>query len=450
MLPFPQQSDAEAAFDHPLVQAAIEQLTQERQVALLEARAAMERASLATKRLAVDPSPDQEGVWSATDNRKRKRGLYNLWRRSTLVGTFVDVVAKRFVSGEWSIVPRKRKDGTTLRGSTRDRLLLLDYFSHCNEEEDCKQLLYKGIVDLMVFGETYLETVPRAGLPYELYSCNTMGMDYIGTGYGGVKWYTYGTLESGKRLKRIPTESIVRSWFPDIANTQKGFSLLEGMVDPLYSDSMMVKTQQKTFENMGSASETTYNLPTGSTREQALQLQVFLDEQYSGVNNAGRERITFGGTQVQVTNRKGLDSDFLQGRAATKTEVLGRAHVPPAMVALIESGNIGGGTGESQERSFVQNVLNFYKALYLEKLNYQIIVQGFGVAEWVFDVTYADYVGDPYAEKVKTVDEKRAEQGRPPAAVGGNVPIIVLETRALVPELAPGAAPDQPSEGTGA
>lgn len=447
MIDFPVRDEAERLLEHPFVKATVEQLLRERQEAILEARAATERASLATRRLATDPSPDQEGVWDAGDNRKRKRGLYNLWRRSTLVGTFVDVIAKRFVSGDWMIVPRVRRDGTKLKGSTRDQLLLLDFFSNCNEDEDFKQILYKGVVDHLVFGETYLELVPKAGIPYELYSCNTMGMDFIGDGYGGVKWYTYGTLDATRRLKRIPTESIVRSWMPDISNTQKAFSLLEGMVDPLYSDSMMTKVQQKTFENMGSASETTYNLPPGSTREQAQALGVYLDELYSGVNNAGRERITFGGVNVQVNNRKGLDADFLQGRATAKTEVLGRAHVPPAMVALIESGNIGGGTGESQEKSFRQNVLNFYRSLFLEKLTYQIIVQGFHIAEWVLDVQYADFDTDPYSERVKTVNQKREEAGDP-AIPGFDIPIIAFETRSIVPELAPGADGGMPTPGT--
>src|SRR5258708_4248876 len=85
-------------------------------LALLEAERAdlrsqllQHRESMAQQRLATSGKADREGLWDTADNRTRKQGLYNLWKQSTILGAAADVIAKRFVSGEWHVVPRRTK-----------------------------------------------------------------------------------------------------------------------------------------------------------------------------------------------------------------------------------------------------------------------------------------------------------------------------------------------------
>jgi hypothetical protein len=434
--------EAEIALAHPAVRRALAQLDE--QAALLEAREQAVRASLATARRAVDAEPGPE-QYSATDNRTRKAKLYQLYKQSTTFGSAVDVVAKRFISGEWAIVPRKvlsPRTGrqTTIAGDPHDQLLLMEYFRYCNQDEDFKQILQKQVKDIMVFGETYSEIVYRAGIPYELYSCNTVAMDYVPDGYGGVKRYTYQKPGASRRPTPIDPTLIVRVWDPDLLDAQAGFSSAQGAVNPLFSDQMMVRTQQATFANMGSSAQVHYQMEQGDAKS-AEALRALVADQYSGPRNAARERVTFG-AKVVALNLKGLDSDFLKGREEARYETLGRMHVPPHMVSLIEAGNLGGGTGEAQERNFINNVLNYYKSLILEKLTYQIIVLRFGIAAWVLDLTFADYAADEYESKCRTINEVRAESGRPPIP-GGDVPILIVEHRGLQPEVAPGETPVQ-------
>lgn len=429
------------ALDHPAVQQALALIETERQQVAQQALKV--RASAAKQRQVQDRGGPSSDLFSVDDNRRRKAALYDLWRQSALLGAATDVIAKRFISGSWSIVPRKDRSGNALQGNVADQLVLLEFFAHCNADEDFNQILYKTVLDLMIFGETYQEVVSKGGIPYELYSCNTIAMDYVPDGYGGVKYYTYRAPFDAKRPKRIPPEGILRLWLPALDNAQRAFAVVEGMVNPLYSDQMMVKTQQKTFENMGSAAQVVYTLPPGSERTQAEALMEYLEEMYSGVLNAGRERVLFGGATANALMLRGLDADFLQGRKESRYEALGRIGVPPAMVSLIESGNLGGGTGESQERSFLQNVLQFYANLVLEKLTYGLIVKRFGVMEWVLDLQFADVVGDPYQEKLKTLDEKRAEQGLGPLPAGrGALTILEVESRAIMEQVQALGLPD--------
>ena len=440
-------SEEERILYHPTVVRRMQELAWEHQGAIMEARELRERLADrrtgAPRRQATSGEGDRDAIWNTHDNRKRKRGLYELWRKSTVLGTAVDVIAKRFVSGHWLLEPRSKYQGRqdkTSRDNKAHWLLLMEFLSYCNESEDFKQILYKSIIDLIVFGETYLEVVWKGPVPFELYTCDAVSMDYAGDGYGGVKYFTYGRPDAYKRLKRIDPQAIIRVWTADQQNPQRAWTPLENMINPLYSDNMMVRTQQKTFENMGSYGHIVYNLPVGSTREQARQLNVYFDEQFSGVNNARRDRVTFGGVTVQELKNSGLDADFLKGRNEARYESLGRLHVPPAMVSLIESGNIGGGTGEAQERAFLNNTVYFYGGLLMEKLTYQLAVRRFAIEDWVISIKYADFFGDPFQESAKTVNEKRRELELPPLP-GCDVPIIMLTTRMLLPAVPAGDEP---------
>jgi len=435
--------------NHPAMRLLREQMEAERVNYRAEA-ARLRQTRTNLNRQAASGKPDHDGkdLWKSTNNRLRKRGLYDLYKQSVILGSIVDIIAKRFVSGTWSIAPLKDVAGiadVNWTGDPGDQLLLAEFFSHCNEAEDLKQMLYGWVIDLCIYGETYIETTFQAGVPYELYSCATAFMDYIDDGYGRVIAYTFADpTDALAKPKLIDPETITRIWVPDRERPLQPFSLIEGMVNALYSDQMMVRTQHKTFENMGSAAQVVYEMGEDSSEESADRFVTKLEEQYSGVQNAGRERVLYSGTKAYALNLKGIDADFLQGRKEARYEALGRAGVTPAMIGLIETGNIGGGTGDAQERSFVQNVLHFYKHFICEKGNYGIINRQWYITGWALNVTFADVIGDPDASSVETLDEKRAKQGLPPSE-GENGKYTILEIKSKAtgsePELGPDGLP---------
>src|SRR5581483_10693906 len=82
-----------------------------------------------------------------------------------------------------------------------------------------------------------------------------------------------------------------------------------------------------------------------------------------------------------------------------RDEIIACYGVPPSKIGIIESGNLGGGTGESQDRTFRINTCQPIAELILEKLNYHIAWQGFGVEGWHLKF------GDIDMRDSKTVEE---------------------------------------------
>jgi hypothetical protein len=308
-------------------------------------------------------------------------------------------------------------------------------------------------VDLMIFGETFHEVVPQGKLPYALYSLPAIKLDTIWDSAGQITGYTVAEPDASGTPKRLDPTWIIRTWVPSPRDPLKAFSLAEGAVNPLYTDQQMVRSQQKTFENMGSQAQVVHNLPETMGRDQALDYQNYLEEMHSGVLNTARELVTYGGAQVQALQLRGPDAPFLAGREEARYEVYGRSGVPGAMVGHEAQGHLGGkGVSESQERNFVQNVLSFYRHVLLEKFNYRIVSEMFGVAGWALQVDFADVLGDEMAPLMLTQDEKRAQQGLPPLGNprGGWTLFEIQNSVHGEQDAEPGVEPaEEPAEGEG-
>ncbi|GAC1468799.1 MAG: hypothetical protein PVSMB2_37260 [Ktedonobacteraceae bacterium] len=98
------------------------------------------------------------------------------------------------------------------------------------------------------------------------------------------------------------------------------------------------------------------------------------------------------------------------------------------MVGVIETDNIGGGTGESQEKAFQYNTTDPIKQLILEKLNYRIVQKAFGFDDYMVSTRYADFRSD---DTVRKINEVRAEEGKEPYVKGGDVAVFAVGREVL-------------------
>ena len=386
------------------------------------------------RKLGLGDADPRKDVWDQEESRQKKISLYKLYLQNTPLGEIVDKIAKRFISGKWSVVPRPTLPGVKKQrvGKKRDLALLLDFLYNCNDQEDFDQLQYKFAQDALLFGESYLEVDSVNGIPVALYSLPTPYMDFVADKYNQVKNYTYAKPDNLTKMVPVSKEMIHRVWVPHLINPLRGFAVIEGMVNPLFSDQMMIKSNQTTFQNIGSSSQIVYEMGPSSSQSMARQLQSWLRENYTGIFNAGNERIMYGGTAAKVLNQKPLDSEWLDGREANRKEIKGRMHVPDDF------------TDETSERNFRFDVLDFLKSVWLEKFNYGIIQQRFGIDDWVLDLSFADYAADPYHERVKTVGEKRKEGQLEGSTAFDDIPLIALETHAQDQKQRPGLASRTP------
>jgi hypothetical protein len=151
-----------------------------------------------------------------------------------------------------------------------------------------------------------------------------------------------------------------------------------------------------------------------------------------GPRNIGTPVATKGGANVKEL-QKGQVHDYIAYLDQKRDEILAGYGVPPAEAGVIETGNIGGGTGESQRKTFLVNTCQPIAELVLEKLQYHLAKQGFGVEGWHIKFGEVDMRDSETIEKIRdmrlrsgawTLDRYRAEIGEPPVD-GGNEAVLV-------------------------
>ena len=125
------------------------------------------------------------------------------------------------------------------------------------------------------------------------------------------------------------------------------------------------------------------------------------------------------------------DASFLLYRKANKLEIATAHGVPPFKVNVIETANIGTGTGESQLDNYKFSVIAPSQRKIENKLN-KVFQEGLDITDWAFrlnDYDIADELTDSQIierliEKgVMTVNEARARIGKEPVE-GGDIPYI--------------------------
>jgi hypothetical protein len=126
--------------------------------------------------------------------------------------------------------------------------------------------------------------------------------------------------------------------------------------------------------------------------------------------------------------------EYLETLDQKRDEILSGYGVPPSKVGVIESGNLGGGTGTSQDKTFRVNTCGPTAEAVLEKLVFHLLREAFGISdEWTLrfgDIDWRDdkTVDDISSQRLRdgrwTLNRSRAEIGEPPVD-GGDSPVII-------------------------
>jgi hypothetical protein len=118
---------------------------------------------------------------------------------------------------------------------------------------------------------------------------------------------------------------------------------------------------------------------------------------------------------------------------ACRDEIISGFGVPPSKVGVIESANIGGGQGTSQDRSFRVNTCGPISELILEKFSFRLLYLSYGVKDWHLKFGEVDWRDDMTIEQIRdirirnglwTVNRGRTDIGEPPIE-GGDIAVLV-------------------------
>jgi HK97 family phage portal protein len=366
-------------------------------------------------------------------DRDRKDILYKAYCSNTWIGACVDVISKRMTSGGWEVEPVEQGKGDE---KNRDRLKQL--LLYVNDDEDFLQFTRSIMTDLLIFGEAYCEIVPGSdGLPAQLHKIDCLTMSYRLDPHGQILGYTQ-MLDKSTATIDLSPEQVIRWWLPDPRSSKKALSPIEGVKDAVYLYNAMLAWSVKFFKQ-GAKPSFSVEMGLDSNIDDAQRFIKFFKENYTGSNNAHVPPVMYNGSKIVEFGHGSIDVDFMQGLTMMRTEILAAYGVPPALVGVIESGNIGGGSGEDQEKSFQYNTVDPYKQIYLEKFNFRIPKKAFGITDYLVSVRSADYRNDLDIVKVQdtqirngsqTINEARLERGRSPVE-GGDEAVFAVSREVL-------------------
>jgi len=360
------------------------------------------------------------------DDRQKKETCYLVYCGNQWVSGCVDTTAERMISGGWETIEIEQG-----KGNPKNEARVKQLFNFEDIEEDFLQFFNSIATDLLIFGEAFAEmTYGPDGLVANLYTVDSITMTTHFDQHGVITGYTQ-RLEKSTEVVRFEPREIIRWWLPDPKSKKKALSPIEKLKDPVFLDRSMVTWGEKFFRQGGKPS---YWVGMGddSDEDDASRYIKWYKENYTGIENAHIPPVMYGGSEIHEYGKGSIELDFDKSQDNQRDRALVVYGVPPAMLGIIESGNIGGGTGESQNKSFIYNKVIPLENRILEKLNYRAVKTGLGVEDWKVKTRHADYRDDKDIAEIEnkeigngtlTRDEARQERGRV-SIPGGDVPTV--------------------------
>ncbi len=377
------------------------------------------------------------GMGGGDDRASIMTELYDAYLKCTPASTAANAIARTITGGGVSF-KWDNQDGEgdvdtpdkPLQVQQCERLLRFT-----NAREDIIQLLRSTISDLLVFGDAFIEIAWAAGVPVALYTLDSPTTTPLADPHGEITGYVQIT-EQGQRANFKPHE-IIHISLDAPRSGLFGVSPMFLSQIPIMIWLYTAGTLKELFRK-GLPANIHVDHPGGMTEPQQKR---WLDQYMTrnvGPANIGRPVMTKGNGTVKELQSNRID-EILHVLDLCRDLILSTFGVPPAEAGVIESGNIGGGTGESQRKMFEINTCGPIAALILEKLNY-VLLRAFGIDGWSLDFNSVDMRDSETIEKIRdmrirnglwTLDKGRADIGEPPVD-GGNQAILVDRTGVIL------------------
>lgn len=301
-----------------------------------------------------------------------------MYEQTSWIRAVVSIISKAVVARGWSVVKTdpnaKEADGEMLRA----------FFTDCNPNDTLSELLLDGTRDTHVAGNAFLEIVYGAdGKPKELWSLDPSTMRVRADEHGNIQGYvqvprfSFGSL-GGNVLFEV--KEVLHFKMGTRGSTYYGLSPLASLILPVTVDKF-AQIYNRAFFTNGAKIRGAF-IMKDATPEQVERNREYLQARAKNLELAQSDLVLEGEIDFKTIGVTQKDMEFLQLREFTRNEILAVYGVPPSKVSIIESGNLGGGTGDSQDKTFnMQTILPFQEML-AGKITKLVIQKGFGVNGW--------------------------------------------------------------------
>ena len=371
------------------------------------------------------------GQSTQTDRRSLLQQLYEAYLACPWSWAAVNAIARTITAGGLVMdfdaddgegdqeVPRKPANVQAL-----ERL-----FAYTNPDKDIRQLMRTVITDLLVFGDAFIEVVWVGNVPVALYNLDSPTLAPLADEHGQITGYVQNT-EFGQRAE-FDVRDVVHIALDSPRSGVFGISPTQAALLPITSWLFTASTGKEIFRK-GVPPTLHADMPSGMAPAELNRWRAMFMQQNVGPRNIGTPIVTKGGAKItELAHSRVADLEAYKNQL--RDEILAVYGVPPAKAMVIESGNLGGGTGESQDRTFKINTCQPIAEIVLEKLNFHIVRRGFGVEGWhakfaEIDMRDSKTIEDIRDQRIRnglwTLNRGRVEIGEPPVE-GGDDAVLV-------------------------
>jgi phage portal protein BeeE len=373
----------------------------------------------------------QIGASTQSDRRTLLQQLYEAYLACPWSWAAVNAIARTITAGgvvaEWD---NDDGEGDKQAPPKPPSVLAMErLFEYCNPREDVRQLLRGVITDLMVFADAFIEVVWLGSVPVGLYSLDAPSMYPIADEHGTISGYKQVT-EFGQIAEFEPRE-VIHISLDSPRSGIFGVSPTQANLLPITSWLFAAACAKEVFRK-GNPPNIHVDLPAAMSEGEITRWDAQYATRNIGPRNIGTPIITKGGGKIDEL-QQGSIKEYLEFLDQKRDEILAGYGVPPAKAGVIESGNLGGGTGEAQDKTFRVNTCDPIAELVMEKINFHLGAQGFGVTDWSFRFGSVDMRDSKTVEDIRdmrirngiyTLNKARTEVGEPPVDGGDNAVLV--------------------------
>lgn len=372
---------------------------------------------------------------SGNDRRNLLEELYQAYLTCPWSSACVDTIARTITAGGLDIVWDGEEEDVP--DAPPEVVALRDLLGFVNPTEDIRQLMRGVLSDLLVFGDAFLEVLWLGTHPIALFSLDVPSMAVIADEHGTVTSYVQIT-ESGQRAEFEPRDVIhfsldtPRSGLLGVSPTQKA---LLPITVWLFTAATLKEVMRK-----GDPPNLHIDFPGETSDTEIDRWRAKYMTRNTGARNIGNPVTTKGGAAVNELKAY-VVQQYLETLNQKRDEILSTYGVPPSKVGVIESGNLGGGTGTSQDKTFRVNTCGPTGEAVLEKLIFHLMRVAFGISdEWTMRFGDIDWRDDKTVDEISsqrlrdgrwTLNRARAEIGEGPVE-GGDDPVLALSREIVV------------------
>ena len=370
------------------------------------------------------------GEATQTDRRSQLEQLYESYLACPWAWGCVNAIARTITAGgmvmDWN---SDTGEGEKPPDKPENVLAVERLIQFTNPRQNIRQLMRNVIVDLLVFGDAYIEVTWWGDTPVALYNLDNPTTTPLADEHGAVTGYVQVT-DTGLRAEFEPRDVIHISLDAPRSGVF-GVSPTQAALLPITAWLFAAATAKEMFRK-GLPATVHADFPAGASKGEQNTWVAQVMAQNIGPRNIGRPWVTKGGAKLTEL-QTGKVADALAFLNQKRDEILGCYGVPPSKATVIESGNLGGGTGEEQDKSYKIDVCAPIGELVLEAFNFSVVTNGFGVEDWHAKFREVDYRASQVIETIRDtrlrngswiLNKYRAEIGEPPVE-GGDKAVLV-------------------------